>query len=166
MKVKYNGDFIPKGIYEVDREDDGYILITPKDYGSKIGKNRYWVAKNSCEIIKENEMRKEDLKAGYLVERRNGTLAHVVQAKSGLITLGENGIYTLYEDFNDDMTTNHSDEYDVMKVYGFCSLETFSLGYSTKHRELLWQRDSKKTITLELTDDQIEDLKKQGFNVK
>ena len=70
---------------------------------------------------------------------------------------------------NDDLTIEkkmYNPSCDIVRVYGLHAYATNILEGNVSDCELLWERESKKTITLELTEEQIEDLKKQGFNIK
>ncbi len=109
-------------------------------------------------------MKKEDLKAGYLIEKENGALRI-------LMPIMYNGKETLA--MVDDLLTPFCQQilyYDpfvegeAIRVYGLSNDTRVWMEISTERRPILWEREPKKTkVTLELTDEQIESLRKQGI---
>ena len=111
-------------------------------------------------------MEKKDLKVGYLVEVRDGDKGVIMPVNNrdelNICRYDDMGISNLI-DYNEDLTCNKGgSNYDIIRVWGYApSLKALTL--ETNTRKLLWERDPKKSITLELTDEQIESLKQQGI---
>lgn len=98
----------------------------------------------------ENEkFTKADIKVGYVVKHRNGTLSMAMlvgeEIEPRLIdTLGG---YTYM--FNEDLTNYGSDTWDIVEVYGYASNCGWAIKISTEYRTLLWKREEVKKMTVE-----------------
>ena len=110
-------------------------------------------------------MTKSELKAGYLLEKEDGSLGVLMP-----LVCGGNETLAIVIDFKSGFCQQIFDydpfeRWNAVRVYGLPTggkrvWEDISIEY----RPLLWQREQpKKSITLELTDEQIESLKKQGI---
>ena len=113
-------------------------------------------------------MNKSDLKVGYLVEVRNGIHGNfgvIMPIKRrdvlNICRYDNLGVADLSE-YNEDLTSNSGSNFDIIRVWGYALIHK-ALTLETDTRELLWERKEKTKVTLELTDEQIESLKKQGI---
>lgn len=104
-------------------------------------------------------MKKTDLKAGYLIELRNGQRYFVMPIKGDdgvdLELVTQHSVRPL--DWYDDnlVCTRMSfscpytkKEMDIMKVYGLVDWPLYALRLETEHRELLWERKEPKKMTV------------------
>lgn len=119
-------------------------------------------------------MTKSELKAGYTLEDELCRHWYLFQTQDELrgVLIKDNKIeiYTelnLNEGLNEDLTSrskSYNPSCDIVKVYGYTKHLFVLFEGRLDYCELLWQREQpKKSITLELTDEQIESLKKQGI---
>ena len=93
----------------------------------------------------------KDLKAGYVVEQRNGNLKMVMPYGDGGICIIEyNGVYgrLLDSSYSDDLKAIGWPEFDIIKVYGYTEYAHESLRICTEDRPILWQREERKEMTL------------------
>lgn len=94
-------------------------------------------------------MKKSDLKTGYLVEIRDGSLYNVVlnnvsmKGKENTL-VGRYGIIDL-EGYNEDMIDADLESLDIVKVY---LTPNSYFGYTTYNCELLWEREEKVEMTV------------------
>lgn len=96
---------------------------------------------------------KADLKVGYVVKYRNGSLRMVMPYTGGLVLTTRNGgMLDISTALNDDLTYRSFiqrtfKELDVMEVYGLNQHGGDACSISTNNRELLWKREEppKKT---------------------
>ena len=104
-------------------------------------------------------MKKEDLKAGYLVESNKGLQVLMPISYNGNETLA------LVSDLNSPLCQQilNYDPFvkeNVKRVWGLPTSMDVWLKISIKFRPLLWEcKEDKKTVTLELTDEQLEKIK-------
>ena len=102
------------------------------------------VCEEDLELIEENTFTftLDDLKAGYLVELRDGKLRMVMESTEGKVLIEEyNGFYLELKDYSDNFKDKDGDSrYDIMKVYGFAQYNSRTLDFTTEDRELLWER--------------------------
>ena len=99
-------------------------------------------------------MKKEDLKVGYLVKARNGTVRMVMpkwDSDEGLIMISEMGSWASLDNFNDSLEFVKDRNVDIMKVWGRSLVAYRVLEFDPEDRELLWER---KEETPELTNDE------------
>ena len=118
-------------------------------------------------------MEKKDLKAGYTLLDEKGRHWHLFEAKDGLKgRLIKNYIIdrTVQIDVDkalkDDLTLKLkylNPDCNIVKVYGFAEFMDSIFRGDFIGVEVLWERYPKTKVTLELTDEQIESLKKQGI---
>lgn len=94
-------------------------------------------------------MRKEDLKVGYVVKIRCGELYMVmpIDKPREIILARYNGWGNL-ANYNDDLTHQAKQKFDIVKVYGLTSYETEPLEFELKNRPLLWERKETKKMTI------------------
>lgn len=108
-------------------------------------------------------MKKEDLKSGYVVQLRSGAVYMVARAGNftKILTAPFNWVY-LNSDYDNELkctkkygniSGNPQKQRDIVKVYGLIQgtqnyTEMFS-SPSTEHRELLWEGNNEKEMTLE-----------------
>lgn len=93
----------------------------------------------------------KDLKAGYVVEQRNGNLKMVMPyGDGGICTIEYNGMYDhqLDDSYTDNLKSVDWPELDIIKVYGYTEYANDSLRIRTEDRPLLWQREERKEMTL------------------
>lgn len=165
-KTDTNWDYMEKTCYRGD--------INDLNYGSKdFYKNEEYEIITFEEFMEEymgmkKEFTKDMLKVGMLVEFKNDVRKVVMPHKDGLYLMGCNSSYELYE-FANDLTHKRGD--DIMKVYDLPTTNLYSHRslecgddndgiYSREDRDLLWQREEVK----ELTVDEISEL--LGYKVK
>ena len=109
---------------------------------------------------KENTMNKQftkdDLKVGYVVKTRNGTLYMVVPDKSDdLVLIRATNVGAPVYKYRCDLVHVDRDKYhllkgmDIMEVYDRPDLSYKALDISTDGRKLLWKREEPKEMTLE-----------------
>ena len=87
---------------------------------------------------------KKDIKPGMLVELLDFDecgLYYVTLCEKGMILINNNGYYANLKDFNDDLSHKRLDSIKILKVYGLSEYENYSLKFSTRYRELLWNRE-------------------------
>ena len=117
-------------------------------------------------------MEKKDLKAGYTLVDEKGRYWHLFQAKGGLMgRLIENYKIASYiqidviNALNNDFTFRggYQPGCNIVKVYGFVEFVDSIFRGDFTFEEVLWERKTKTKVTLELTDEQIQSLKKQGI---
>lgn len=112
-----------------------------------------------------------DIKVGYVVELRDGTLLMCMEyGKDGLKCFAKENLALL--DINKSYTGfnfNSNYMYDVMKVYGFSKHASSSANISTDFRDLLYKRDFrdllyKREVPKRMTIRQIE--KELGYEIE
>lgn len=102
---------------------------------------------------------KEDLKVGYVVKTRARGLYMVTRNDIDQLVMVDqhHGYMPLYE-YNDDLTDSdrtscfgsEADEnYDIVEVYGYSTINGRTRDIETAHRKLLWKREEPKEMTLE-----------------
>ena len=87
---------------------------------------------------------KLQIKPGMLVELLDFEelgLYYVTLCEKGMILINNNGYYANLKDFNDDLSHKRLDSIKILKVYGLSEYENYSLKFSTRYRELLWNRE-------------------------
>lgn len=96
-----------------------------------------------------NKFTKKDLKVGYVVKLRNGTLEMVMPVdREGVefATTRSDGFHTRSTQYTDDLFIDgRNRDYDIMEVYGFSRWCMEAYMISTKDRKLLWKREPEKT---------------------
>lgn len=91
------------------------------------------------ELVEEN-MTKDDLKVGYVVERRDGTLKMLMPAAEGTVFYG-NGTHHTYDGFSEDLKSYYGTyEFDIIRVWGYARSPENTLDVSADDRPLLWER--------------------------
>ena len=97
---------------------------------------------------------KKDLKPGYVVKVRNGTLelvtlsgAYGTAANPIMISVSDEGTWTditngILNDLRSGGASINS-EYDIVEVYGYSKYANMALKVSTEYRDLLWKREEK-----------------------
>ena len=142
--VRWDGNMFVEGkIYEED--EDGYLR---NEIGNLQVKKQFEYNGN---FKKVNEFTKEDLKPCMVVALRCGMLALVAETSRGIIFEIENGTSLLYySGFNDDLTEEHNKNNDIIRVYGYSSYLFKANELSEAGRELLWEREEKSQIQIEI----------------
>lgn len=105
-------------------------------------------------------MKKSDLKTGYIVTQRNGSekvvflgIDTIDRGQLDCIVNENTSNWQNLDTFNDDLTSKFISYFDIMKVekpfHPYC-LQNLNRRYSfaSKTRELLWERDSVKEMTV------------------
>lgn len=106
-------------------------------------------------------MSKNDLQLLYLVVTRDGTKWLVAQSTEEKVLVNDDmNMWISFYDYNDDLTLSCSPHLDIMKVYGLSKYPTYSLCYDRSDRNLIWEREEVKEMTLK----QIE--KELGYKIK
>ena len=98
---------------------------------------------------------KDDLKVGYVVKLRDGSLEMVIMSgvcgnDPMLISVGTSGRWTNIAQDIDDNLCRHDNkrDYDIVEVYGYSTYAYCALKVSTENRELLWKREEAKKMTV------------------
>lgn len=109
--------------------------------------------------MENKKFTKDDIKAGYIVKMRDGSLNMVtVDGDDDLITVDENRDWMRIRDYDNDLRdtgkgsifkTGPNPKYDIVEVYGGCYSRGESLKISTEDRDLLWKREEAKKMTVE-----------------
>lgn len=94
---------------------------------------------------------KADLKVGYVVKLRDGSLEMVMMSgvcglrNHALLSVGTSGCWTNIAQDIDDNLCRHDNkrDYDIVEVYGYSTYAYCALKISTDDRELLWKREEK-----------------------
>lgn len=108
------------------------------------------------ELVEDKQMTKDDLKVGYVVERRDGALKMVMPTSDGTVFYGD-GTYHREDAFNSDMINIYGTyKFDIVRVWGYTSDLSDTLIVTTKNRPLLWER---KEEPIEITMQEIADWK-------
>lgn len=79
-------------------------------------------------------MRKSDLKIGYLLECRNGELKMLMPTTGQDILIAKHGGFYGISALKEDLTTDFSEKYDIVKVYGFSSYRSCALDFDKKRK--------------------------------
>ena len=154
IKGRYT-DF--KGIGKVvEVHSDGDLFIElPKEYWGRghnghpftkaiYTKNNYYWFK-PFEIIRKVKLSfaKDDLKAGMLVQYRNGDLRLVMDSKKGLY-LTSKDCFHHFNYYDDSLLDMEGDtELDIVKVYDLVNDSFMALDdlFKVEYRKLLWERE-------------------------
>lgn len=142
--VRWDGDMFVEGkIYEEDK--DGYLR---NEFGCKSVRKPFEYNGN---FKKVNEFTKEDLKPCMVVALRCGILALVTESTNGTIIQIEECQSILYlSGFKDDLTEEHNKNNDIIRVYGYSSYLFKANELSETGRELLWEREEKSQVQIEI----------------
>ena len=155
-KVKYigNDNF---GIYEINNRI-GYIeqidmnknamcpyFIRFEDNNCIWSSERYLIDANS------KEFGLHDIKAGYLVEVRDGRFGMAIPAREdGMLFFIEKDNFVLSGMTDYDFIEEICDNLDIMRVWGYSKKIHKALSYTTEDRDLLWERTEEPEYTLKL----------------
>jgi hypothetical protein len=130
-----------RGRYAFEKDDLVIFPITSKE------KEKETMNKNFT---------KADLKVGYVVKTRSGTLYMVMPEKDDNLILVREGRHgEPVNNYLPDLMHNLSSRFDciqtldIMEVYGRPALKYHALDISTERRPLLWKREEPKEMTLE-----------------
>ncbi len=85
-------------------------------------------------------MTKNDLKAGYVVVRRNRDVRMVMVTENTMIFADAEGNHGDIRNIKEDLTSVLSSSYDIVEVYGFSTNCERTLIVDTVCRPLLWKR--------------------------
>lgn len=129
------GEIIEKNLLE--------LCIVPID-GVKHAFGEY-----QLELVDEKQMKKSDLKYGYVVKYRKGQLAMYMPSKDGDVFVNPGGFMWVSRYHNDLKAVSGCKKYDIVKVYGHAS-GCPTLDVSTEYRELLWKRNEAEEIADEI----------------
>lgn len=102
----------------------------------------------------KKEFSKNDIKSGYVVELRDGSLMMAMRCNQDTfdkILVEKEGEWMPFDCLNSDLTFNDYREYDIMKVYGLNQYPYRALNISSDDRTLLWERKE----TIEMTMDEV-----------
>lgn len=106
-------------------------------------------------------MSKNDLQLLYLVVTRDGRKWLVAQStKEKVLVCNDNDIWISIDDYNSDLTIENAPHLDIMKVYSCSRYASCSLHCDRCDRDLIWEREEVKEMTLE----QVE--KELGYKIK
>lgn len=107
------------------------------------------------DYMQKKEFTKADLKDGMVVEGQRGIIGFVLIDK----ILYENGWNSLAL-WKEDLTCNHDDDFDIIKVYKIKTEYVFELSdiLNIENLELIWERDETKHMTAEEMRKKLEEL--------
>lgn len=97
-------------------------------------------------------MTKSELKPGYVVKYRDGSLRMVMPLNNETILVqmeNDNPCFSSLKSFNEDLTckTTLMENLDIMEVYGHSNYKNSIWKFDAQDRELLWKRQEKKKYT-------------------
>lgn len=97
-------------------------------------------------------MTKSELKPGYVVKYRNGSLRMVMPLdnENSLIEMCPDApAWCSLRDFNEDLTCKFTNmrDIDIMEVYGCSRYNNSVWKFDARDRKLLWKRQEKKKYT-------------------
>ena len=100
---------------------------------------------------------KADLKVGYVVKLRDGSLEMVTTSyvcgdnDPRLVAVGTSGCWTdIARDIDDSLCRrDNKHDYDIVEVYGYSTYAYCALDVSIDDRKLPWTREEPKEMTLE-----------------
>lgn len=92
-------------------------------------------------------MKKSDLKVGMIVKTREDELFMVMPACNVNLVLSNGRHWMSLDSYNDDCTASCV-KYDIVKVYGLTQMPHKATIVSTDSRELLWEREEAKKMTV------------------
>ena len=95
-------------------------------------------------------MTKSELKPGYVVKYRDGSLRMVMPLRNELVfvEMETNDPYWGTVTFlNEDLTCRNMPSCDIVEVYGYSDTRTSVWKFNPNDRELLWKRQEKKKYT-------------------
>ena len=95
------------------------------------------------------DFKKDDLKAGYVVQFRNGDYQIVTDSIHGLLFLNMRSFIEVDQYKNELTFDGFNKEVDVIKVWGFAYDISQSLFIGTISRKLLWERKEPKELTMQ-----------------
>lgn len=156
---EYNQCFTIDKIYSTDNNEYKLKDDRNNEYPTQVTK----MCSAKFEEVKKGENKMEDLreliKPCYVVVRRDGSIAGVFEGKRGMRLQASMG--TSFCDVMDyDKNLEKRDkEYDIMEVYG---LPNYSMDISINNRELIWKREEKSPIQLEIESIELEQRKLAG----
>lgn len=101
----------------------------------------------------KNKFTKSDIKSGYVVELRDGSLMIAMRCKqesfNKILIKKRMEDWMFFDCFNSDLTFNGYSEYDIMKVYGLNQYPYQALNISSTDRPLLWERKKPVEMTMD-----------------
>lgn len=100
----------------------------------------------------KKEFKKNDIKSGYVVELRDGSRLMAIRYNQELfnkIIIDEDGEWSHFDQFNNELTSKISSKYDIMKVYGLSQYPYQALNISPRYRPLLWERKEPIEMTMD-----------------
>ena len=103
--------------------------------------------------MKNKKFTKADLKVGYVVKMRDGSLNMVMPTEGGeLVAVDKNQGWMSINGYDDCLCVAKGGryittrpEYDIVEVYGFCKFGYETHAICTDDRELLWKREPEKS---------------------
>lgn len=103
-------------------------------------------------------MKKEDVKSGMVVKLRRGCWCLVVKFEGKLLLVNSRDCETNMSEFNDDLTDDEFDEFDIIAVAKTEPCNLIALNKS--EFDIIWEREGYTEMTLS----EIEE--KLGFKIK
>ena len=165
VRVKTNlkvGGLYGNAIFTKDMENlaGELVAITSVDYGKdryNIEDNAYGIQFCTEEMLEGNAFGslKSMLKPCMLVKLRNNKLYYVGMTKRGKLVFADPKNTTFYyelDSYSDDLVYNDGfygfEKHDVMAIYGLSKYNYGTIDVSIDGRELLWQREAPKKMTV------------------
>ena len=103
-------------------------------------------------------MKKEDIKSGMLVKLRKGCWCLVIEYNGRLLLVNRDECQSDMSEFNNDLTDNKFDEFDIIAVARTGQNNLIRL--EENDFNIIWERDEAKEMTIE----EIE--KELGYKIK
>jgi hypothetical protein len=146
--------FTKGNIYKVENGelyDNGAKRYSGNQFSNVGDINKYiesWGLSTKFELVKDN-MKKEDLKVGYVVETRSEEFRMIIETGEGIV-LAANGSCINIDKYTNGLANSAFSKHDVVRVYGLTNWPTQALRLSACGRPLLWERKPEFTeVTLE-----------------
>lgn len=94
-------------------------------------------------------MTKSELKSGYIVRYRNGSLRMVMPLSNdhAIIGMEDDAGWDYLKNWNEDLTHKSQQALDIVEIYGYSIFASSALRFAKKDRKLLWKRTEKKKYT-------------------
>ena len=110
-------------------------------YGVRLSANECAKTFRKLGLVEEKQMKKSDLRYGYVVKRRNGILAMFMPSTLGdIFSTGK--MWSSLHHYTADLLNDYGfEELDIVEVYGYQQTPAYAIKLSTEGRELLWKRN-------------------------
>ena len=96
-------------------------------------------------------MTKDELKVGMLVQHRDGTMSMIMPTssiKNPVVFIAADGIWSQFISYDDNLLYEYGKYRDIVKIWGLSEYAHKVFSFTTDTRELLWEREEKKKMTI------------------